>query len=121
MADSNVEMNLRMARGDVLMFPFVFYIGSDVYTEEPDNIYFTVKKHHYERLPLLQKTLQDGGIVGDDQGTYVVTINPEDTNEWQLGVYEYDIEVVKMPNIKKTFVGTLEVTKEVTHYYNEEG
>ena len=112
-------MKISMARGDLHSIPFGVYVDEELYAEEMDDIYFTVKRHHYDREFIFQKRVSDGSIATDGQGSYVVKILPEDTNGLQLGMYDFDFEVVRMPNIKRTFAGTLELTKEVTHYYNE--
>lgn len=113
------ELSLSMARGDIYSFSFAVFIDDEQSSQEMDQIYFTVKKNYYDKSYLIQKRLSDNGIVSDGHGNYSVIINPEDTNNLELGVYDFDIELVKMPSIKRTFVGTLELTKEVTHWNNE--
>ena len=112
-------MKISMARGDVYSFSFGIYIDDAQTTMEMDNIYFTVKKHYYDEAYVFQKRLNDHGIVDDGQGAYNITINPEDTEELDIGTYDFDIEIVKLPDIKRTFIGVLELTKEVTHKGNE--
>ena len=114
-------MEIKMARGDLYTLPFALFID-DVQSElELDEVYFTVKRRYTERRALLQKKLTDGGIVSDGHGNYTLTIEPEDTQAMEFGTYDFDIEVVKEANpaIKRTFVGTIELTKEVTHHINE--
>lgn len=112
-------MKITMARGDLYTLPFGVYIDDTLFAESMDDIYFTVKKNHYNRDFIFQKKVSDGSIASDGQGSYVVRILPEDTNELSLGTYDFDFEIVKAPNIKRTFTGVLELTKEVTHWYNE--
>ena len=112
-------MLIEMARGDVFSFSFGLYIDGVLFTEEMDNVYFTVKNSHYTHDPLFQKKTSDGSIAGDTNGSYTVTINPEDTDDLDFGSYEFDIEVVKLPGIKRTFTGTLIIGPEVTHRSNE--
>lgn len=114
------EMKIEMARGDLFVLPFALFIDNVQSDMELDNIYFTVKKRYTDKKALIQKKLSDNTITSDGQGSYVITIDPEDTEDMEFGSYEFDIEVVKLPSIKKTFIGTLELTKEVTHHYNEE-
>lgn len=113
-------MKITMARGDVYVVPFGVYINCEQTHDQMDNIYFTVKKHHYDHDYIFQKRLSDGSISTDGEGGYILTIDPEDTNQLSLGMYEFDFEIVKLPEIKKTFAGEFELTREVTHYYNEE-
>lgn len=113
-------MHIIMARGDVFSFSFGLYIDGVLSTEEMDNVYFTVKNSHYTHDPLFQKKCSDGSIASDTHGSYTVTINPEDTDNLDFGDYEFDIEVVKLPGIKRTFTGILSLTEEVTHRSNEE-
>lgn len=116
----NDQLSISMARGDIFMFPFGLYIDNELATEEMDHVYFTVKRSHYDHDFLFQKKTSDGSLVSDGEGGYVVTINPEDTDQLDFGEYEFDIEVVKLPEIKKTFCGVLYLTDEVTHRNNEE-
>ena len=113
-------MHITMARGDVFSFSFGLYIDGVLSTEEMDNVYFTVKSSHYMHNPLFQKKCSDGSIASDTHGSYTVIINPEDTDGLDFGDYVFDIEVVKLPGIKRTFTGTLSLTEEVTHRSNEE-
>lgn len=112
-------MKISMARGDIYSFSFAVFIDDEQTSQEMDNIYFTVKKHHYDEDYLIQKRLSDGGIHTDGEGNYSIIIDPEDTDDLALGTYDFDIEIEKLPDIKRTFVGTLELTKEVTHRRNE--
>lgn len=112
-------MVIEMARGDVYCVPLALFIDGQPTDILMDEVYFTVKKHHYNHEALLQKCISNGGIVPDNEGSYVLTINPEDTDGLDFGTYEFDIEVVKLPGIKRTFVGEFILTSEVTHRSNE--
>ena len=115
-------MEITMARGD--METRTFQIRSPdgtPYTDELDEIYFTVKKDANERSFRFQKRLSDGGIISTGDGTYEFTIQPQDTDGMGYGNYVFDIELVKDGEIKKTFMGMLILTREVTHSYNEGG
>lgn len=116
------ELEIRMARGDLVTKSFRL-IGpqNSTYTIEPDEIYFTVKLNSRDHDYKFQKRLSDGGIDLVETGRYIITIDPEDTDNLLFGVYEFDIEVVKTGSIKKTFCGKLVLEKEVTHHYNEGG
>ena len=112
-------MQISMARGDIYSFSFAIFIDDEPTSIEMDEIYFTVKKHHYDTPYVIQKRLSNGGIVGDGQGSYSITIEPEDTDDLTIGTYDFDIQVEKLPDIKRTFIGKLELTPEVTHRGNE--
>ena len=113
-------MEIRMARGDLETRSFTLKNkDKTVWSTEPDEIYFTVKKTAEDHDFLFQKRVSDGTIVKLETGKYQFTIEPEDTDNFEYGTYEFDIEVVKNNSVKKTFCGKLVVTKEVTHHYNE--
>ena len=113
-----------MTRGDLEVRTFQIRSpdgqgGTQPYTEELDEIYMTVKKSHNERAYQFQKRMGNGGILPLGDGTYQVTIEPEDTDGMPFGTFEFDIELVKHGEIKKTFTGTLTLTRETTWAVNE--
>lgn len=113
-------MEIRMARGDITTKTFtVKNSDGTAYQDTPDEIYFTVKKYHTDHEFLFQKRLSTGRIANVDTGKYQFTIQPEDTNGLAFGDYDFDIEIVKAPSLKKTFYGKLYLDKEVTHANNE--
>lgn len=113
-------MKISMARGDILTKTFTLKnADKTVYSDIPDEIYFTVKKYHTDHDFKFQKSLSTGGISNIDTGKYRFTIMPEDTNGLAFGDYDFDIEVIKLPGLKQTFYGKLFLDKEVTHSYNE--
>lgn len=115
-------MEIRMARGDILSKSFTIKNkDGTVYSETPDEIYMTVKVSARDRAYKFQKRLSDGGVVNIGPGRYQFTIQPEDTNGLGFGPYDFDIEIVKSPSLKKTFCGKLMLEKEVTHACNEGG
>lgn len=93
--------------------------GGTAFTDPFDNIYLTVKKHADETEYLLQKRLSDGGIESMGSGVYQFTIVPGDTDQMGFGEYDFDIELVIIGILKKTFTGKFVLTKEVTHLCNE--
>lgn len=108
-----------MARGDIHSFSFGVYIDGEPFNEEMDDVYFTVKDSHYSHDFLFQKKTRDGSLVSDGTGGYTITIQPEDTDGLDFGDYAFDIEIIKLPGIKKTFYGILHLGNEVTHRNNE--
>lgn len=113
-------MEIRMARGDIITKSFTIKnADKTAYSETPDEIYLTVKKNYTDHEFLFQKRLSNGTIANIDTGKYQFTIQPEDTNGLFFGEYDFDIEIVKAPNLKKTFSGRLFLEKETTHANNE--
>ena len=114
-------MKITMPRGDIknVVFTVRNSDGSDS-SIVFDEIFFTVKKYHTDKKPIFQKRLSDGSIHLNSDGTYGFRINSEDTDGLWIGSYEFDIEVIRKPDIKQTTVGVLELTKEVTWSENEE-
>ena len=118
-------MIIQMARGDLeertfqVRSPNPEGAGTIPYEGSFDEIFMTVKKYHTDREYLFQKRLTEGGILPLGEGTYQFTIEPEDTDGLPFGDYEFDIELLKNGEIKKTFAGVLKLKKEVTHAANE--
>lgn len=111
---------IEMPRGDVYAFPFSFYdAGGEKITAEMDNIWFTVKKKYTDTEYIIQKTLRGGTISSDGKGNYAVMIRPEDTEGLSFGTYVYDIQVQRLPGLKHTETGLLELRYEVTYRENE--
>ena len=116
--------DISFARGDLYVFPFAVYIDGEMYTEPLTSIYFTVKKHYFDKEAVFQKKLSDGTIIENGDGSYTIRIEPEDTEELNFGVYDYDIQVTKVDEFdllifKQTFTGKIELTSESTHKENE--
>lgn len=113
-------MTIEMARGDLESRTFrVNGSNRSPFTDEFDEIYFTVKKFFNDKNYKFQKRLSDGGIVSMGDGVYQFTIMPEDTDGLEFGDYDFDIELVIEGEIKKTYLGVLHLGKEVTHHNNE--
>lgn len=113
-------MEIVMARGDLETRTFTLKNkNGTIYQTAPDEIYFTVKANAADRNYKFQKRLSDGGITFVETGKYQFTILPEDTDGLGFGTYDFDIELVKAPSLKKTFCGKLVIDKEVTHHNNE--
>lgn len=118
-------MEITMARGDLEVRTFQIRSpsgsGTVPYTEELDEIYFTVKKNYNDRNFCFQKRQSDGGIIYTGDGNYQFTIQPADTDGMAFGAYVFDIELVKNGEIKKTYRGNLMLEPEATHACNEGG
>lgn len=112
-------LKIIMARGDIeTQRFFIYYTEDEICTSTINEIYFTVKSSFENREYIFQKRLTNGDITLLDDGSYQFSIMPEDTNNMDVGRYVFDIEVVG-DGIKKTWVGKLILTNEVTYAENE--
>lgn len=108
------KKNLEMVRGDTLSF------GIEISDEEgqlitPDTISFSCKKTPHDEEYLFQKTLNDGISVSQTKpNTYVVRVAPEDTENADLGLYSYDLELGLNGDIFTILVGTLKIISDIT-------
>lgn len=112
---------MNMTRGDTYEFKFQRKNqNKEVITEKPDKMYFTVKENYYLKDFLFQKRLEDNSITYDEETNYyMLTINPEDTNNLSYKDYVYDIEIIDGDKVKTIAKGTLKITEEVTFAKNE--
>ena len=93
---------------------------------EIDQVYFTVKESDKDKRFKLQKKLDDGiTLVDEEEGrvTYNLLINPEDTDDLKVNKnYTCDVTVVSntTPQVKKTIItGTFRLKDHTTKDYNE--
>lgn len=106
--------NLEMVRGDTLSFG-IEIIDDSGHLVEADTIYFSCKKTPYDEEYLFQKTLNDGISVSQTKpNTYVVRVAPEDTENADLGLYSYDLELGLNGDIFTILVGTLKIISDIT-------
>lgn len=112
-------MKISFPRGDLFCFPFGVYIDGANTQTAMDKVWFTVKKHFRDKTVIIQKTLENGGIIDAGGGAYVIRIRPEDTEALEFGLYDFDIQAEKGDTIKQTFMGQMELTPEVTHKGDE--
>lgn len=117
------NMSIIMPRGDIREVLFNVYVDEDgeevIYTDDFDEIYFTVKEFFEDEEYLFQKRLTSGTITKDETSTYHIPIEPEDTNDLEFGEYMFDIELVTGNSIKQTTTGRLILTYESTYASNE--
>ena len=113
-------LKIEMVRGDYQKVKFKIKDGNLL---EFDEIYITFKKNCYTSKMIFQKRLSSSEIVKDEEGNYHFEILPSETEKLDYGEYAFDIELCKEsnPKIKKTFIGKLEIMKEVTFACNEGG
>lgn len=59
------------------------------------------------------------GIERQEDGTYLVTFLPEDTNKLKVGNYDFDVEII-VDSIKLTLIrGSIKITDEYTFVEDE--
>lgn len=113
-------MDLKFVRGDSqnLVLDLVDKQGNKIILGDDEMLYMTVKKNSRDKDYKFQKKLGNG-IEKREDGRYVISIFPEDTNSLDYGSYGYDIEL-KSGNVVKTLgIYTLTLTEEYTHSGNE--
>lgn len=115
---------------------FEFYIGDTYtrdftlagYTDDIDEVYFTVKKNDGDKNPILQKYLDNGITLTDvqyeDDGTTIksrtwnILIGADDTEDMKPDVeYPFDIEIITPKDedeIKKTIIKGIVLLKTAT-------
>lgn len=89
-------MKINFTKGDTYEVKLVL----KNYTGTIDKMWLTVKDSYENRV--IQKTLGDG-ITKQGDGSYIVRFEPEDTNNLNYDVFEYDIQV-QIGSIKKTII-----------------
>ena len=110
-------INLETVRGDTMRFGITI---NGLENSTVDAIYFSVKKYASDTDYLIQKTLESG--IELDEGRYVVTILPEDTENLPAPRdYPYDIEITLNSGDVITLVeGKLSVLTDITRHLDEE-
>lgn len=116
---------------------FEFYRG-DTYTRDfsikPSNlsieeIFFTVKEKEDDKRALIQKKINDGITLADvdeEKKTYNLLIDADDTDDFRISDYPFDIEII-MPTSttkkkKKTIIkGIMRLKNDITTNHNERG
>lgn len=110
---------MEFIRGDTAKYKFRRYDSeNNVIKTKADEIYFTVKTNGYSDEVLLQKTLENMDF--DENYYYHFTIMPEDTDNFQYGTYQYDVEVIQGNN-KTTTRGEFIIEEEITFASDEGG
>ena len=89
-------------------------------------VYFTVKESNKDKRFKLQKKLNEGiTLVEDEENkkTYNILINPADTDNLKVDKdYYCDVTVIsyRIPQVKKTIItGTFRLKDHTTKFYNE--
>ena len=113
-------MDLEFTRGDNVEFTIelVNNDGNQILLEDDDKLYMTVKKNSREEEAIFQKKIGNG-IEKTEDGKYLITILPEDTNGLDYGEYGYDIQLIASGKKKTLGIYTINLTEEYTHVGNE--
>lgn len=113
-------IKIEMVRGDYKKIKFQIKSNGNVIYDDFDDIYITFKKSYTSTEALFQKLFSRGDILKDSESYYHFIITPDDTNNLKIGTYVFDIQVFrKEEKIKKTVLGQLVISNEVTFSYNE--
>ena len=112
---NRITHNLEMTRGDTKRFRFrrMNSEGEQIITA-PDSMTFSV---YDDGFTLFQKTLENGITLED--GVFIILINPEDTDDLELGAYDFSLNIVDMEEPSKLAEGKLTLTWEATLPENE--
>lgn len=110
------EFDIEFTRGDTcpLKFSLVDNEGNVLTLTASDELYFTVKDNFNTTTVKLQKTYGEGDITIEEDGSYKLIIESEDTNNWNYGSYVWDLELISGDYTKTVAIGTLTLTNEVT-------
>ena len=103
---------ITMVKGDTLSFGLEI---KDQYGNmiDVDEAYMSCKKNLTDENEVFQKTLGDG-ITRQEAGKYVVRVDPEDTQDVEIGMYFYDFQIVKNGDVFTLMRGYLKIDWEVT-------
>lgn len=100
-----------MTRGDTVRIELTLTdsTGAAYVPDEGDRVVFTVKKSYKDKDALIERDL--------DLTTLTLTINPEDTENFQMNKdYEYDMQLIKVNGDVDTFI-----TPSILHIAEEVG
>lgn len=115
-------MDFEFPRGDTKRFKFKLKdsAGVDLKLSVGDKLYVTVKKNANSKDVLIQKTLESGIELNDDDGYYYVTFKADDTSDLDYGTYGFDIELKTSTGLVKILViGSITLTEEYTYKGDE--
>ena len=108
MKDKVLRENIEYIRGDshYIQIKFKSYDG------RIDKMFFTVRQD--ETLRKIIKSL-DNGIELKEDGSYIITLNPEDTNSMTPEYeYKYDIEIIIDDFVKTIALGNMILEQDQT-------
>lgn len=110
------EFDIEFTRGDTcpLKFTLLDKEGNILALTSSDELFFTVKNDFNTTTTKLQKKYSTGDIVQEEDGSYKLIIDSEDTDNWKYGSYVWDIELVSGDYTRTVAIGNLTLTNEVT-------
>ena len=103
------KTNLSMVRGDTLAFA-IEIAGLD---QDLDSAFFSCKLDARDNDYVFQKSLGEG-ISKVETGKYRVRVAPEDTENIEVGTYEYDLQIGANGDIFTVLKGKLKVVMDIT-------
>lgn len=114
-------MKLEFVRGDSFEFgiPIEYDDKTPVKESEIDTLIFTCRKTNDKTSPILIEKEKEKFKFEDN--TYWLTIEPEDTETLDYGVYNFDVEVTLTDGYRKTFKSNFELTYECTIHGDKNG
>ena len=94
-----------------------------------EQIYFTVKEKENDRKYVLQKIIGSGITLVDideEKKVYNLLIDADDTNDFKIGEYSFDVEIIvptsTLKKKKKTIIkGIMRLKNDITTNHNERG
>ena len=101
-------------RGDTILivFPLIDEDGNVILKEQIDTMFLTAREFAGKTSPILfQKNIEDFVL---EENEYSVTIQPEDTEQLEEPEIFFDIEVTLKEGIRKSKVGKIDLTKDLT-------
>ena len=110
------EFDIEFPRGDTcpLKFTLEDKDGNILVLGSSDELFFTIKNNFNTNTVKLQKKYSTGDIVQEEDQSYKLIIEAEDTANWKYGSYVFDICLVSGDYTKTIAIGNLTLTNEVT-------
>jgi len=110
------EFDIEFTRGDTCPVKFTLKDknGNILTLGSSDELFFTVKNNFDTTTKKLQKTFGQGDITREEDGSYKLIIEPEETENWKYGSYVFDICLVSGDYTRTVAIGNLTLTNEVT-------
>ena len=113
---------INLTRGDtkVLKFSLNDIEGNPYILTENDYIFFTMKRTDVRKEFVVQKSLENGIIVKNNN--YYILLSSNDTDTLDYGIYQFDIEFSnKFGYVATIEKGEIDLTEETTFNINKKG
>lgn len=110
------EFDIEFPRGDTCPIKFTLEDkeGNILILGSSDELFFTVKNNFDTSTVKLQKKFSSGDFTHEEDGSYKLIIEPENTANWKYGSYVFDICLVSGDYTRTVAIGNLTLTNEVT-------